>query len=276
MKVRHNKKRNTAFVYEALLREATVAILKNEHERKDKAISIIKKHFNSDSILRKDLDCYRSLYENQNLDRLTCEKILREVKIQQRLIDPDGLFKQQTELIRDVNKELEPAIFKNFVPNYRTLATISQIFSSKISPKNQVILENEIIRNMLNEGKIVNNTGPIDNIVYKAFVQKFNKKYETGLLEEQKRLLTHYITSFADNGVELKFYLNEEIARLKAELEKAREISEIKLDKEMTEKTNQVIEKLNSFARQDINEELLTAVLKTQSLVKEIHDGDHS
>ena len=276
MKVRHNKKRNTAFVYEALLREATVAILKNEHERKDKAISIIKKHFNGDSILRKDLDCYRSLYENQNLDRLTCEKILREVKIQQRLIDPEGLFKQQTELIHDVNKELEPSTFNNFVPNYRTLATISQIFSSKISPKNQVILENEIIRNMLNEGKIVNNAPPIDNVVYKTFVEKFNKKYENGLLEEQKQLLTHYIASFADNGVELKFYLNEEIGRLKTRLEQAKESDEIKADKDMLNKTNQVIEKLNSYAQQSINEELLTAVLKTQSLVKEIYDGSCS
>ena len=44
----------------------------------------------------------------------------------------------------------------------------------------------------------------------------------------------------------------------------------------MTEKTKRIVEKLNSFARQDINEELLTTVLKTQSLVKEIHDGDHS
>ena len=270
MKVRHNKKRNTAFVYEALLREATVAILKNEHERKNKAISIIKKHFNGDSILRKDLDCYRSLYENQNLDRLTCEKILKEVKLQKRLIDQSGLFKQQTELIHDVNKELESSIFNNFVPNYRTLATISQIFSDKISPKNQVILENEIIKNMLNEGKAVSDAAPIDNVVYRSFVQKFNKKYENGLLEEQKRLLTHYIASFADNGVELKFYLNEEIARLKVVLEEAKETEEIKSDKEMTEKTKQVIEKLNSFAQQNINEELLTTVLKTQSLVKEL------
>ena len=270
MKVRHNKKRNTAFVYEALLREATVAILKNEHDRKDRAISIIKKHFNGDSILRKDLDCYRSLYENQNLDRLTCEKILKEVKLQKRLIDPQGLFKQQTELIHDVNKELESSTFNNFVPNYRTLATISQIFSDKISPKNQVILENEIIRNMLNEGKIVNNGAPIDNVVYKTFVEKFNKKYESGLLEEQKQLLTHYIASFADNGVELKFYLNEEIARLKTKLEEAKEIEEIKSDKDMLNKTHQVIEKLNSFAKQNINEELLTTILKAQSLVKEL------
>jgi len=64
--------------------------------------------------------------------------------------------------------------------------------------------------------------------------------------------------------------LNEEIARLKIKLQEAKEIEEIKSDKEMTEKTNQVIEKLNSFARQDINEELLTTVLKAQSLVKEL------
>jgi hypothetical protein len=89
MKIKHNKKRNTALVYEALVKEATVAILKNDSERKDKAIRIIKKHFKPGSVLKKDLDCYRSLSENQNLDRLTAEKILREVKLQKRLIDPE-------------------------------------------------------------------------------------------------------------------------------------------------------------------------------------------
>jgi len=38
----------------------------------------------------------------------------------------------------------------------------------------------------------------------------------------------------------------------------------------MLNKTNQVIEKLNSFAQQNANEELLTTVLKAQSLVKEL------
>ena len=35
MKNRHNKKRNTAFVFEALSREATVAIIKGDHKRKE-------------------------------------------------------------------------------------------------------------------------------------------------------------------------------------------------------------------------------------------------
>ena len=106
MKIKHNKKRNTAFVYEALVREATVAILKEDVERKEKAVSIIKKHFHSQSILRQDLDCYRSLYENQSLDEKTSQKILNEVRMQKHMLDPTGLFKQQTELIHDINKEL--------------------------------------------------------------------------------------------------------------------------------------------------------------------------
>ena len=36
MKKRHNKKRNIAFVYEALVREATVAVLRKDGERKNK------------------------------------------------------------------------------------------------------------------------------------------------------------------------------------------------------------------------------------------------
>ena len=67
MKSRHNKKRNTAFVFEALAREATTAIINGDKEKKQKAVSIVRKHFSGDSLLKKDLECYRSLYENQNL-----------------------------------------------------------------------------------------------------------------------------------------------------------------------------------------------------------------
>ena len=142
MKVRHNKKRNTAFVYEALVREATVAVLKNQKEKKDKAVSILRKHFRGDSVLKKDLECYRSLYENQNIGETTSEKILKEVRLQRQLIDSDNLFKQQSILISDINKELSSDVFNNFVPNYKTLATIDQIFSLKTLVKHSRLLNN--------------------------------------------------------------------------------------------------------------------------------------
>ena len=271
MKIKHNKKRNTAFVYEALVKEATVAILKNDSERKDKAIKIIKKHFKPGSVLRKDLDCYRSLSENQSIDRLTAEKILREVKLQKRLIDPSGLFKQQTKLIHDVNKEVSSSVFGNFVPNYKSLATIMQIFSDKISPKNQVILENEIIEKMVVRLPGIENGEQIDGIVYKTFAKKINEKYDNELLKEQKELLTYYVSSFADNALELKTFLNDEIPRLKEQLEKAKTLDEVKEDEEMFNKTQKVIEHLSSFAKEDVNESVLLTIMKTQKLVKEIY-----
>ena len=75
MKAKHNKKRNTAFVYEALIKEATVAVLKNENERSKKVVDLIREHFSADSLLKRDLECYRSLYENQGLDNEISEKL---------------------------------------------------------------------------------------------------------------------------------------------------------------------------------------------------------
>jgi len=274
MKIKHNKKRNTAFVYEALVREATVAILKNDRERKNKVISIIKKHFHNESMLHKDLEFYRSLYENQNLDQKTSEKILREVRLQKQLVDSKYLFEQQTKLIRDINKELSSEVFNNFVPNYRTLATIDQIFSLKTSPKDCVILENEIVKNM--RSKVVNgSTVPVDKLTYNTFVKKFNEKYESELLNEQKELLTYYIASFADNALELKVFLNEELSRLKTKLVESKEAEEIKNDEDMLRKTNKVIERLQSFTTAEITEDVLSTVLRTQSLVEEIYNGDN-
>jgi len=275
MKIKHNKKRNTAFVYEALIREATVSIIKQDDQRKDKVFSIIKKHFNQDSLLYKDLECYRSLYEDTAPNEDIANKILSEVKTQKRLIDPSGLFNQQTALIHDVNKELTPETFNNFVPNYRCLATIQQILSVKASPKTRVMLEGEIVKNMvvLKENKDTMPT--VDNLTYRQFVGKFNEKYDDKLLKEQKDLLTYYVTSFSDNSLQLKIFLNEEIERLKNKLNEAKETSCIKEDEDMISKTEKVISRLQGFSKQTINENVLLTVLKTQSLVQEIYNADN-
>jgi hypothetical protein len=47
MRLRHNKKRNTAFVYEAIIRELTKSVIKSDTVKKTKVISIIKEHLAS-------------------------------------------------------------------------------------------------------------------------------------------------------------------------------------------------------------------------------------
>ncbi len=274
MKNKHNKKRNTAFIYEALIKEATVAMLRGESQRKRQIVKLMKKHFRPGTELYKELQCYRSLYENQNLERGLSEKIMKETKMAQRLIDPHGLFKQQTELIKDINTEVSSGVFNNYVPNYKTLASIAQLFSTKLSPKNSVILEGQIVDNMTNLVEAEVPVEDIDSLVVNKFVNKFNEKYGEELLHEQKELLSYYITSFADNALELKIFLNEEILRLKEKLVEAKTTDEISEDSTMTEKTTQIIEKLESFSSAPIDESVLKTIMKTQKLVKEICNGD--
>ena len=190
-----------------------------------------------------------------------------------RLVSHQWLFANQTQIIHDINKELSPTVFNNFVPNYKSLATIAQLFSHKTSPKDQVILENTIIHKMISNGKS-NTDEPIDNIVYTTFVDKFNKKYDSDLLEEQKELLMHYVSSFTDNAVALKVFLNEEIGRLKSELTKGLLVSEIQQDGAMHAKATKIIERLQEFSKRQLDDDVLLTVLKTQSLVKEINDGN--
>lgn len=273
MKIKHNKKRNTAFVYEALLREVTVSAMRKDTKTRNTALNLIKKHFKNGSLLRRDLECYTSLYENQKLTTKTSEKIIREAKIAQRLIDPDGLFKKQTRLIDDVNKELTPSIFNNYVPNYKTLASISQIFSGKMSPKKSIVLESQIIVNMCANNATDEKAKDVDGVIISTFINKFNEKYAGDLLDEQKELLSYYISSFLDNSVELKTFLNEEIQRLKTKVHSAAQMEDFENDSEMSSKAKQIVEKLDSFSEVNIDDEVLLTVMKTQRLVREIYNN---
>jgi hypothetical protein len=273
MKTKHNKKRNSAFIYEALIREATVASMRGDTDKRNKVVKLVKKHFRPGGLLRKDLECYQSLHRGQNINEDQSEKIIKEAKIAQRLIDPNGLFKAQTSLIGDVNKELSPSVFANFVPNYRSLATIAQLFSGQPSPRRTVEIEHHIIQEMAQPIPTEITATAVDDIVFRKFVGKFNSKYSEELIKEQKQLLSYYVTSVSDNAVELKMYLNEEINRLKNKVLEARGLPEVKKDEDMVDKTNKVIEKLDALAQQDINESALLTVMKTQKLVKEIYNN---
>tara|TARA_R100000664_G_scaffold32780_2_gene48280 strand:- start:55 stop:888 length:834 start_codon:yes stop_codon:yes gene_type:complete len=275
MKTRHNKKRNTAFIYESLIKEATAAIIKNDHDTKKKVVTILKKHFSEGSILKRHLDCYRSLYESRGLDADIAEKIIKEAKLSSRLLDTQGLFVSQSDLIKDVNQQFTNQFYNTFVPNYKTLASIAQILSDKLSPKSAVILERQIVDYMTEEIKTESETELIDDLALASFIDKFNSKYDDELLEEQKALLNFYISSFVDNSLALKSFLNEEISRLKAQLKESLSNEHIKDDLDMSQKTEEIITKLDDFYSENINERVLMTVLKTQKLVREItNDGD--
>ena len=278
MKLKHNKKRNTAFLYEALVKELTKAIINKEPEKKAAISSVIKENFSKSTLLGKELGLYKTLDETISVDVYTAERLVTETRRSYDSLDKDKIFENQTSLINLINKNISTGVFSNFVPNYKNLATIAQIFNDDLTPKERVLLERNLISAMSSKQPEVKskNMVPIDSLVYKKIIEGFNEKYGTDLLEEQRDLLKNYIVSFSDNGLSLKMFLNEEIGRLKEKTSEVLKVPEVSSDQNMTDKANRILERLNSFKKgATINEDMIEFVLKTQKLISEtIENGD--
>ena len=201
MRLKHNKKRNTAFVYEALVRELTESVVRNNKNKQNKIVSIIKDHFTPDSLLKRELDLYKSIYETREIQKNIAEKIVLQVKEKYENLDKKRLFQEQSTLISKINRILSNKVYNNFVPNYKTIASVYSIFQDALPVRDRVLLEENIIEHMSSSLGEENNQQPIDSLTYRTFVNKFNEEYSESLNESQKNLLGHYISSFADNGI---------------------------------------------------------------------------
>ena len=247
MKKKHNKKRNTAFLFEVLVKEMTKTFVSGNAEKSKKIRKIFKDSFGAGKALAEELDCYNALREKSNLDKYTAEKLIFETKCKHSKLDKDEIFVEQSKLIKNINVNLGPDTYKNFVPNYKSFATIAQIFGDKTPVKNRVLLESEILNNLVSSQSKEDEMKPVDSLVVKTFIEKFNNKY-VSLFESQKKLLEKYIVSFSDNGVDFKVYLKEELSRILSEVKlslKTKEVANDKVMVENTQKTISLIEKFN-------------------------------
>ena len=75
----------------------------------------------------------------------------------------------------------------------------------------------------------------------------------------------------------MKNFLNEELVRVSNKLKEASLVEVIKQDEVMIEKTNKLITKLESYRGIPPSEEVISTVLKTQQIVKDIfEDGSYN
>tara|TARA_Y100000593_G_C4267224_1_gene315436 strand:- start:361 stop:1179 length:819 start_codon:yes stop_codon:yes gene_type:complete len=269
MKLKHNKRRNTAFLFEALVKELTKASINEQSEQKKIIAKTLHKFFNKKSSLGKELELYKTIYETQGIAEKDAEKILNEVKRVYSGLNQGDIFSIQNKLISTINRDVSPNVFQNYVPNYKTLASISQMFSDSVPVKNKVMLERRLIKHMTSSQKEQKEgESSVPYSVIKVFAKNFNSTYEN-LYEEQRELLSKYVSSFKDNGLDLKIFLNEEIGRLKESVNILSTEGEIKEDQEIKLKINKVSDILSSMSGKIINEEILTNLLRIQSLVRE-------
>ena len=264
--MKHNKKRNTAFLYECLIKEMTKAVVRKDLELKEQIVKILKQYFIKGSILSEDLQMYKELMETKELKESLGIRFIEEVKKDWEALDRKAIFNEQTQLIKEFNNLL-PEAFGNFIPNYKNIATIGQYFNSEgLKPKTRLLIEERLKRLVISQSETIkeDKMKTIDSLTYSTFVNKFNDSYKHSLLKEQRDLLTNYITSFSDNGLGLKMFMNEELGRLKEECET---LSEGK----WANKISLVREKIESYKTKPLTEEVVKDVFYIQDLLAEIN-----
>ena len=162
-------------------------------------------------------------------------------------------------------------MYNNFVPNYKTIASVYSIFQDELPIKDRVLLEESIVEQM--SSSIAQQDSiqqPIDSLTYNTFVNKFNEEYSNSLNEEQKRVLTHYVSSFVDNGIEFKSILNNEIGEVKEFIQNYKQKKDSTIDENIKNKLEEVYNVLDNIKNKKIDLEVVETVLAAQQLVEEL------
>jgi len=263
--MKHNKKRNTAFLYECLIKEMTKAVVRGELQKKQQVVETLKRYFSKGTPLYNDLQLYKQLMEPQKLEESLGLRYMKEVKEDWESLDRKEIFNEQTSLIKEFNENL-PEAFGNFIPNYKSIATVGQYFNSNgLKAKTRLLIEEKVKGLVISYPRAIkeDKMKTLDNLTYNTFVSKFNDTYKETLLKEQRELLTNFITSFSDNGLGLKMFMNEELGRLKEECDT---LSEGK----WADKIRLVKQRLEEFKNKPLTEEVVKDVFHIQQLLSEI------
>lgn len=263
--MKHNKKRNTAFLYECLIKEMTKAVVRGELQKKQQIVETLKRYFSKGKPLYNDLQLYKQLMEPQRIQESMSTRYMQEVKGDWEALDRKEIFNEQTNLIKEFNQNL-PEAFGNFIPNYKSIATVGQYFNSNgLKAKTRLLIEEKVKRFVISHPRAIkeDKMKTLDNLTYNTFVSKFNDTYKETLLKEQRELLTNFITSFSDNGLGLKMFMNEELGRLKEECD---QLSEGK----WADKIRLVKQRIEEFKNKPLTEEVVKDVFHIQQLLSEI------
>ena len=264
MKLKHNKKRNTAFLYEVLIKEYTKAVVRKDNKLKRQILTIIKEHFVAGKILKQDLDLYNVVLESKDMSPESSKRLISEVKKDFDSIDRKVVFNSQTKLIKQINETIGKEAFAIFISNYKSIATVGQYFTNSNNAKQRILLEDNVVRLMSSKPQEAKKLKHVDSLTYKTFVGKFNETYQHSLREEQKNLLTNYITSFADNGLGLKVFMNEEVGRLKTC------VKENISNKVYPTRFSEILNKLEDIKKAPITETTVREIFYIQDLLHEV------
>jgi len=219
MKNSHNKKRNVGIIYELLLRHVSDKLIESKNDEAQVALNIVEKYFNESTELYKEFRLFNALAKSTVSSTAVAAAILTEAKNASKRRNYSELDREKSYLIKEINYNIDDdQFYHRRVPDYTMYATIQTLLNEwrrgDLSNLSKVaVYESRIVENLLKE----KDTNPqedkpnsnVDNLVVKILTEKFNKKYNDRLNEEQKEIIKTYVFSISnDDGKSIRKMLD--------------------------------------------------------------------
>lgn len=226
MKMKHSKYRNTGILFELLTRQLTSDTIAGDQS---KALTILKKYFNSKTELLKEYKIYHTLATKKLLKESSATILIDTLVKAYNNLSKSRLRREKYNLIKELKDTYNVNnFFKSKINNYKIMASIFNILENKEATPTSIVnskitlLENIVYRKKPKTPKdpIVESLSKSDKntrlLTYKVILEKFNDKYSS-LADNQKTLLKEYVNCVS-NSPAFKTYINEEIKDVKKQI----------------------------------------------------------
>ena len=280
-KLKHSKIKNTGILFELLTRQITADVLA---DKSTKSVSIVKKYFNENTELGKEFQLYKILSEKNYQSENRASYLLDAVIKSRKKLSNSILRREKFNLIKEIKENYNVTDFFNGrIPNYRILASISNVFQAETSdiefkPDDTVSSKFTVLEHITSKkvtskdvkDKVMNEYSKSDKdlrlLAYEILVDKFNSKYKN-LNESQRNLLKNYINNISNTN-SLRGFVDNEVVDIKKQLNKHLPRVDDKITKiKLTEAINQVE---NLTKGKVVREKQVLTLMRYYELIKEI------
>ena len=227
-KLKHSKIKNTSILFELLTRQITADVLAG---KSTKSVKIVKKHFNENTELGKELQLYRVLSEKHYESTDRAAQLVETVVKSRKKLSNSTIRREKYNLIKEIKESYNVGDFFNGrISNYRILASIYNVFQAETSdesfdPEAVVNSRFTVLEHITSKkldssetkNKVLREYNKKDKdlklLAYQILVDKFNQKYKT-LDENQKNLLKNYINNVSNTN-SLREYIDSEVVKIR-------------------------------------------------------------
>jgi hypothetical protein len=277
-KLKHSKFKNTGILFEMLVRQIASDTLNNTPS---KSITILKKYFNKNSSLTKELELYNTLMKEKFNSTNKATQLLSAVVEARSKISNTALNKEKYNLIREIKKyyNLEE-FFKATLSDYKAFASIYKVFeyNAADNPVDYVNTKGRLVEYITSKPnqlvveqskelvEFTKQDKDVRLLSYKILVDRFNKKYST-LDKAQKSLLREYINSDTTSA-RLTEYINTEVPNVQKLLRKYINTVDDKIVKIKLQEMISLLNKLTTV--KVLKEQHMLTMMRVYELIKEL------